>query len=136
MTTLVPPKRGDNQKGFNVSSVAVRIDDEMEALESLGRATRQAILDAPIKFSAATVMMEISRQERELTIKYGREVQLDPTMPDLDRFLASEVMRKSILIVAQDRSREDAMSSIRPLRGKPSPKSVREQRRAMRRVRW
>jgi hypothetical protein len=136
MTKLVRPKRGDNQKGFNVSSVAVRIDDEMEALESLGRATRQAILDAPIKFSAATVMMEIARQERELTIKYGREVTLDPTMPDLDRFLASEVMRKSILIVAQDRSREDAMSSIRPLRGKPSPKSVREQRRAMRRIRW
>jgi hypothetical protein len=136
MTTFVPPKRGDNQKGFNVSSVAVRIDDEMEALESLGRATRQAILDAPIKFSAATVMMEIARQERELSVKYGREVTLDPTMPDLDRFLASEIMRKSMMIVAQDRSKEDAMGSIRPLRGKPSPKSVREQRRAMRRVRW
>lgn len=136
MTQIAKPKRGDNQKGFNVSSVAVRIDEEMEALESLGRATRQAILDAPIKFSAATVMMEIARQERELSVKYGREVTLDPTMPDLDRFLASEVMRKSILIVAQDRSREDAMSSIRPLRGKPSPKSVREQRRAMRRIRW
>jgi hypothetical protein len=129
-------KRGDNAKGFAVAIVAIDLGEEMAALESLGRATRQAILDAPIKFSAATVLEEIARQEDILQLKMGHPVKLDPTLPDLDRFLASEVMRMSITIVAQDRSREDAMDSIRPLRGKPSPRSAREQRRAMRRYRW
>lgn len=129
-------KRGDNAKGFAVPHVAVNVDEEMAALEGLGRATRQAILDCPIKFSAATILMEVQRQESVLTIKMGREIKLDPKLPDLDRFLAREVMRKSIMIVAQDRSQEDALSSIKPLRGNPSPRSVREQRRAMRRVRW
>lgn len=129
-------KRGDNAKGFAVNIVAVSIGDEMAALENLGRATRQAILDCPIKYSAASVLKEVERQEKELKIRMGPHVQLDPKLPDLDRFLAREVMRQSIVIVAQDRSQQDALDSVRPLRGKPSPKSIREQRRAMRRIRW
>lgn len=130
---LLKPKRGDNAKGFKVGHVAVSIDQEMEALEKLGRATRQAIVNAPVKFSALTVILEIERQEGVLSAQAGYPVKLDPTIHDLDLFLAREVMMKSAQIVALDRSKEDALASIRPLLGKPSPKSVREQRKAMRR---
>lgn len=129
-------KRGDNAKGFAVLHIAVDAGEEMLALESLGRAARQAILDAPIKFSALTVLKEIERQELVMQARTGQHVKIDIKLPDVDRFLAQEIMRQSITIVAQDRSREDALCSIQPLHGKPSARSVREQRKAMRRVRW
>lgn len=129
-------KRGNNSSGFATTRIIISLNEELEALEKVGRATRQAILDCPVEFSAITILQEIERQEGVLSAQSGQPIKLDPRLPDIDRFIAREIMLKAVAIIAVDRSRQDALDSIRPLRGKPSAKSVREQRRAMRRVRW
>lgn len=113
------------QRGSNVGKVAANIitdtaTDEMDAMEQLGRNTRAALCDAPIKFSAISVLQSVREHEEKLRSQLPEEQRpllvLDPKNLDLDMHLARGLMMQSVKIIAQDRSIEDAQSSIRLLR--------------------
>jgi hypothetical protein len=120
---------------------------ELASMEDLGPKTRAAIDHAPIKILATSIVSQIidvneKIYEQNITLAEEGKPQrpyLDPKSPDLDARLANGVLSHQVDLLHQDRSIEDAMAGVIPLRARPSPKSMREQRRserAARRARW
>ena len=116
------------------------ISDEMNALDQLGPLTRQAIYDSPIRYSAGAVLKQIrdyEEQQRKLVPEMFRSrFCIDPRHQDIDRAVADGLVKNSVEIVLRDRSEVDAMLGVKPLRSNVGVKSIREQRRSLRKVRW
>ena len=112
--------------------------DEMAALDQLGPLTRQAIYNSPIRYAATPVLQQVRDYEKELQAKAPPNfvVRLDPKDPRLDAALAKGLIQRSIEIVMKDRSEQDAKAGVVPLVPKIGVKSIREQRRTLRRIRW
>jgi hypothetical protein len=116
-------KRGDNNKGFYLPhGVAITpTQEELDAFDQLGPIARQAMRDSPIKWSAAAILQQVRDEEARIraTLPDGQKelfIGFDLQNPDFDRNIARGVAMQSIQIVAQDRSKEDALASIVPLR--------------------
>lgn len=114
---------------------------ELAAMEDLGPETRAALDYAPLKILATSIVSQIVDindkvyQENLKLAEQGlpQRPYLDPKHPDLDRRLARGIVSNQVELLHQDRSIDDALAGAIPLRARlPSPKSVREQRRAMR----
>lgn len=109
--------------------------DEMAALDSLGPLTRAMIHQSPIRFSAAAILQQFREFEEKQRARFPG-LNLDPKDPRLDRMIAEQLPMQALDAIRKDRSEEDAQVGIKPLRANISVKSIREQRRVMRRVRW
>lgn len=114
--------------------------DEMDALDQLGPMARQVIYDAPIRYSAGAVLKQLRDYEESERQKMPPEirhlVRLDPRDPRIDAAIAKGLVEDSIKTILKDRSEQDAKSGVMPLIPKVSVKSIREQRRSLRKVRW
>lgn len=131
----------NNDGGHDIEVVSGgSISDEMNALDALGPLTRQAIYDSPIRYAAVSVMQQIKEFEAQQRLKYPENVRhllhLDPAQPDLDRNIAEGLNQHSKTVIARDRSQLDAEIGVIPLRPNISVKTLREQRRVLRKVRW
>lgn len=111
-------KRGDNCKGFDTRMGAVNGLDELEAFDALGPNARQAIRDAPVKWLATAIVIQIKEAEKQ----YGP---MDLQNPDLDRNIARGIMLQSMQLLMKDRSFEDAELGIKPLRRRREPAQIR-----------
>lgn len=120
---------------------------EMAALEDLGPKTRYALANAPLKILATSIVSQIidinNKIEAENAEREARELPLrpyvDPKDPALDARLAQGVVSNQFELLHRDRSIDEAMAGVVPLRAKPNPKSAREQIKAARlarRARW
>jgi hypothetical protein len=111
-------KRGDNTGSFKVLQATTPVEEEMAALEKLGRNSRQSLYDAPMKISALSILNDI--------VSAG----YDPKDPDIDRFVSRGIMVESMRVIMRDRSKEDAELGVRPLRRRAhgQPRSGRSYR--------
>ena len=129
-----------NDGGHVIRMFTAPKGDEMEALDTLGPLTRAMIHESPIRFSAAAILKQFRDFEEKQRAKFPERVRdrfhLDPQDPRLDRMIAEQLPEQSLETIRKDRSEEDAQAGIRPLRANITVKSIREQRRSARRVRW
>lgn len=114
---------------------------ELAALDDLGPLTRSAIQNAPLGTLAYSIVSQVvdlnEKIEAENVERAARDVPLrpylDPRDPNLDARLAQGVVGYNYQLLISDNVDPDAArSGVVPLRSQPSPRSVREQRRAMR----
>lgn len=114
--------------------------DEMAALDALGPLTRAAICNCPVQYSAAAVLKQIHDYEAELRLKYPEHVRhllhIDPKDPKLDHNVARGVGLDALKVLKLDRDEIDAEAGIIPLVPKIGVRSLREQRRSTRKIRW
>lgn len=134
-------KRGSNTGNHSGVTGNVPAVLDLAALDDLGPSTRSVITSAPIKMLAYPVMMQIMdrndqiEKENEAIVAAGGthlKPYLDPKDPRLDEVIANGLLRYQLDLLAAEREIEFATAGIIPLRARPSPKSMREQRRAMR----
>lgn len=115
-------------------------DAEMAALEELGPLTRRAICDAPIRFSAVPILQQLKEFEQEQLKKIPEEVRsryrINFSDPALDAHVARGLVEESRRLLLKDCTEQDANLGVIPLVPKISVKSIREQRRSARRIRW
>lgn len=135
-------QRGSNasrqsQPGVNAGVPAVL---ELAALDDLGPLTRAAICNAPLGVLAYSIVSQVvgvndkihAENIQRAALDMPLRPYLDPKDPRLDFNLAKGVKQHQFNLLAADRTPEDAQMGLVPLRGRPSPKSMREQRKAMR----
>lgn len=104
---MAVPHRGQNVGGHQVAHIRTTGVEELEALDQLGRRTRDALHNAPLKISAVGILSQV------------RQHNLDPQDPDIDGAVARGIVIESIKTVAKDRSIEDANLSVKPIRRIP-----------------
>lgn len=120
---------------------------EMAALEDLGPCARHALLNLPLPILAAPVISKIVEHNDKIEKENERRQSegwllpqipyLDPKHPAVDQKIAQSLIDMACGLLRLDNVAEiDVKASLRPLVGRPSPKSLREQRRARRIVRW
>jgi hypothetical protein len=116
------------------------VDDEMAALEQLGPLTRCAIYDSPIRFSAVPILQQLREFEAEALKRIPQNKRhlycINFAEPQFDRSIADGVLEEARKFILKDRSEYDANIGIKPLIARVSVKSLREQRRSARRIRW
>lgn len=126
---------------------AIPVAIEMAALDDLGPRARGAILNLPIPILAAPVIAQIVEHNDKIEIENKRRhaegwllpqmPYLDPKHPVIDQKIAQSLIDMACGLLRLDNVAEiDVKASLRPLVGRPSAKSMREQRRAQRKVRW
>lgn len=126
---------------------AIPVDIEMAALDDLGPRARGALLNLPLPILAAPIIAQIvehndkieKENERRLTegLLLPQMPYIDPKHPMVDQKIAQSLVDMACGLLRLDHVAEiDVKASLRPLVGIPSAKSIREQRRAMRSVRW
>lgn len=134
-------KRGSNTGNHQGVTGVVPSVYDLAALDDLGPRTRSAIVNGPLKTLAYPVLKQImDRNDKIEEQNKARELDglepypyLDPQNDArLDELIAKSVLQFQFELMAKDRELEFAMDGVIPLRPRPSPKSVREQRRAMR----
>lgn len=133
-------KRGSNTGNHQGVMGAVPSVYDLAALDDLGPLTRSVIVNGPLKTLAYPVMKQImDRNDKIEEQNQARQVAgldpypyLDPREPRLDELIANSVLQYQLELMSKDRELEFATAGIIPLRPRPSAKSVREQRRAMR----
>jgi hypothetical protein len=137
-------KRGSNAARQPGPSMRVSGVEEMAAMMDLGPKTRFAISNAPLSVLATPIVMQIIarndtiEEENKVRLELGMPMlrYLDPQHPQIDEALARGVLEHQLGLLMTERSIEDALAGVKPLRARPSPRSVREQRQARRRIRW
>lgn len=134
-------RRGSNSGiGTPGAHALVLGEEEVAAMEDLGPKTRHAIDNAPLKMLATSIVSQVIDindkiyEENQQRAQQGlpQRRYLDPKDPQLDENLARGVISYNLDLLQRDRSIGDAMAGVIPLHGRPSPKSIREQRKAMR----
>ena len=115
-------------------------EDEMVALDALGPLTRRALCDAPVRYSAVPILLQIREFEEGQRARFPEHVRdrfrIDPAEPIFDQMVADGLREDARQLLLRDRSEYDAQLGLKPLRAKVTVKSIREQRRSARRVRW
>jgi hypothetical protein len=133
-------KRGSNAARQPGRNEGVPVEIEMAALDDLGPRARAAICNAPLGTLAVSIVSQVVdvnnkiEAENEQRAAAGLQLRpyLDPKEPRLDANLAAGITDYNFRLLCIDRPVEDARSGVIPLRPRPSPHSVREQRKAMR----
>ena len=124
---------------------AVPAHIEMAALEDLGPRARYALLNMPLPILAAPIISQIVEHNDKIEAENNKRFDLDlpqmpyldPKHPAVDQKIAQSIVDMACGLLRLDSVPEiDVKASLRPLIGRPSPKSLREQRRARRKVRW
>ena len=132
--------RSTNDGGHAIELAVHSPDEEMAALDALGPVTRQAIYDSPIRYSALPILKQVLDFEEEQRQKLPEHLRaafrIDPKDPRLDLNIARDLREDSLKTILKDRSAEDANAGVIPLRARYSVKSIREQRRSLRKIRW
>lgn len=140
-------KRGSNAVRQPGRNEGVPVELELAALDDLGPRARSAVCNAPLGVLAFSIVSQIVDMNDKIEAENNERASkglplrqyLDPKHPDLDARLANGVISNQVELLRTERSNIDATAGVRPLRARPSAKSVREQRRsdrASRRVRW
>jgi hypothetical protein len=118
---------------------------EMAALEDLGPRTVHALKNLPLPMLAAPIVQQIVDYNEKIEAENNRRFELDvpqlpyidPKNPEVDQKIAQSLVDMTCGLLRLDKIEEvDVKASLRPLVGRPSPRSLREQRRAQRKVRW
>jgi hypothetical protein len=113
---------------------------EMEALDALGPLTRRAICESPIRISAQPILQQLQEFEQKQLVTIPVEVRhlyrLNFSEPRLDQFVAAGITEDSRQKLLKDCAEVDANAGVIPLVPRISVKSIREQRRSARRIRW
>lgn len=118
---------------------------EMAALEDLGPRAVHALKNLPLPMLATAIVSQIVEYNDKIAVENARRVEtgfpqlryLDPKDPALDAKIAQSAIDHICGLLRLDQVAEvDVKASLRPLVGTPSPRSLREQRRARRKVRW
>lgn len=118
---------------------------EMAALDDLGPRTRWAILNSPLPLLAYSITAQIVELNDKIELENEQRVArglpqrpyADPNDPALDERLARGILATQYNMLLSDGVQsQDAQAAIKPLVGKPSPKTMRERRRTERRIRW
>lgn len=131
-----------NQPGRSAGVPAVL---EMAALDDLGPRTRWAIRNSPLPilaYSITSQFVELNdriEKENQERAAAGRPLRpyVDPRDDELDRRIAKGVMESQAQLLLDDGVQiQDVNSGLKPLVSKPSPKTLRERRRGLRRIRW
>lgn len=117
-------KRGDNIGNAKARVALVPLQTEMEAVDKLGPRARFAIVNNPLKFTAAQLVADIEAAAAE------RGQVWDLQNPRLDRMIAEGIVKDTLMTLLRDRSEIDARSGLNPL--KPKPGTVRQGRRIYR----
>lgn len=137
---MVLRRRGSNAISQPGRNELIPVEHELAALDDLGPKTRYAIVNAPLSVLAVSIVSQIidvndkieadnhKRAEQGLPLRSY----LDPRHPDLDERLANGVVRTQFELLNTERQIEDAAAGCRPLVGRMSPRTAREQNRAMR----
>lgn len=125
----------------------VPVELELAALDDLGPKARYAVCNGPLPVLAYSVVIQLIEHNNKIKTKNEQleaaglplRPYLDAKDPALDEALAKGIMQNNLNLLATERSIEDSLAGLRPMRGKPSAKSAREQlrtdrlsRRAMR----
>jgi hypothetical protein len=134
----------ENVGDHKVLYIRTTCDEEFDAFDQLGPMLRTALCDSPIKSSSVAIVQQIQEKNEQIRIEndrrrvYGMPPArlLDPKDPQLDAYLARAFLAMNAQNLMKDRSEEDAMLGIKPIRAQVSVKSIREQRRSLRARRW
>lgn len=113
----------------SIGSVAA----DMEALDSLGPLTRRAIHDSPIRYAAPAILHQVDEFLLKFPESMRDRIRRDP---QLDGMIAAGLREDARKVVQKDRSDWDAEMGIKPLVPRISAKSLREQRRSARKIKW
>lgn len=140
---MVIRRRGSNAITQPGRNELIPIEHELAALDDLGPKTRYAIVNAPLSVLAVSIVSQIIEVNDKIEVENQQRAAqglplrryLDPRNPDLDARLANGVMTSQFDLLHTERQVEDAMAGVRPLVGRMSPRTAREQRK-VRRVRW
>lgn len=120
---------------------------EMAALEDLGPRAVHALKNLPLPILATPIIQQIvefndkTEKENQRRLDEGLLLPqlpyIDPKNPEVDQKIAQSLVDMTCGLLRLDKIEEvDVKASLRPLVGRPSPRSLREQRRAQRKVRW
>lgn len=118
---------------------------EMAALEDLGPRAVHALKNLPLPILASPIIQQIVDYNEKIEAENNRRFELDvpqlpyidPKNPEVDQKIAQSLVDMTCGLLRLDKIEEvDVKASLRPLVGRPSPRSLREQRRAQRKVRW
>lgn len=116
---------------------------EMAALEDLGPKTLRAIDHSPLPILAHSVVVQLIEanakiekiNERLVAAGLPERPYLDAKHPALDEALAKGIMQDTLKLLASERSIDDALAGMKPLRGQMSAKTTRENARYKRQAR-
>lgn len=115
------------------------LEDEMNAFDQLGPVTRDVLHHSPIRYSAACIMKQLKEVEEQRRLQIPSTVRrfyrLDPRDPSIDASVAKGIMAQSLEVLKKDRSEHDANIGVVPLVPNIGVKSLREQRRSLRKTR-
>src|SRR5882762_60609 len=122
-----------NDGGHAVRVALGTVVEDMNALDSLGPLTRRAIHDSPVRYAAPTILKQIDDFLLKFPEHARERVRLDP---QLDKMIADGLRKDARAVILKDRSEWDAEVSVKPLVPHISVRSLREQRRSTRKIRW
>jgi hypothetical protein len=113
---------------------------ELAALDDLGPKARFALTHAPLATLAYAIVDQVLKRNELIEIENEQRAAeglplrpyIDPKDPRLDALFAQQIVADQVGLLARERSIEDARAGVIPMRGRQSPKSLREQRRAER----
>lgn len=115
------------------------IEDEMNAFDQLGPVTRDILHHSPIRYSAACLVKQLKDAEAERRLQLPAHVRnfyrIDPRDPQIDVSVANGIKAQNLEVLLRDRSEHDANVGVVPLVPNISVKSIREQRRSLRKMR-
>ena len=116
-----------------------QIEDEMNAFDQLGPITRDVLHNSPIRYSAACLVKQLKDVEAERRLQLPSHVRhlyrIDPRDPKVDTSVANGIKAQNLEVLLRDRSEHDANIGVIPLVPNIGVKSLREQRRSLRKTR-
>lgn len=129
-----------NDGGHNIRLLVGSREDEMNALDALGPLTRRAIHELPVRMAAIPILQELQAFEKRELEKIPEDrrhlYQIRFSDPRLDQHVADGIRAAAKVALMEQLSEEDADRGIKPILARVSVKSIREQRRSLRKVRW
>ena len=133
-------KKNNNGLAAGRDRGAVPVHEELAALQDLGPKCRYALTAGPMPILAAPIVMQLIEQNEKIEAENERRAAanmplkryLDPKDPQLDEALAKGILKCHLDTMLKDgiSDIERAMDGMKPLIGKRSPKSAREQAKA------
>lgn len=130
-------KKNNNGIAGGTGTGFAPIDEELAALQDLGPKCRHLLTHGPMPVLATPIVLQIIQQNDKIEAENERRAQanmplrpyLDPKDPRLDDFLAQQLLKFHLDTMMKDGAAtiDRAMDGLKPLVGKRSPKSAREQ---------
>lgn len=129
-----------NDGGHVIELFIGTIEDEMAALEALGPLARRAICESPVRISAQPILKQLQEFEKKQLEKITENIRhyyrINFADPQFDGYVARGITEDARKTLLKDCTEQDANTGVVPMVPRISVKSIREQRRSARRVRW